>query len=718
LFFDQIKNIDGAFYADSFIFNQEMLNQVNSLNQADLLERIYYLGASDSNRLLDVRDDFAKDAGRLFKKTGKKPELNQLLKELKDKRANLADVELQFKKYEEFNSDLQNKGAQLKQKHAELVKLQKKQNKLATLQQELQSYKQLEVLENKKKPINFDSKNYQQAQMLIGQIQNLQKNISSLEQKIKHFSEISVDDADAKRVVQKKSELLQWQSEYKACMQRAEQIKDEEKQLLAITPDLQKVINLNPTQINDLRAEYQNLPKETANSKKANNNNLGKILLLTGGLLSVLGLTLLFSLGAQGLIALIIGIIIFCAGFYKQKAEQKQREVFIKQINSDKERMHNFKKKYGLDPDNLDLTNLLNQLNQYRSKETAKNSNDKQMKEINSNMLGLARVIENLLNKSINYNFTDLLNAINEIESELDKKRQRAEQRENLKSNLIETKQNLKELELKLNMILAQANVKTMDEYNDSYQMYLNQAKLDTQIDALKSSLEDHLDELQDLSKNPTTVKDREKQLDEKISSVEETVDDLQKRVAEVQVQMNNLSDSTAMFEAKQDLANTETQFENVSKDYLADLFTSKWVGRALDLASNERFPKMLKSAKEYLQLLTSGRYTDIQIDKKITVTRFDGKERAVKYLSRGTAEQLYFALKLAFVEQVRKQINLPILIDDSFVNFDDKRVGLIDQLLKKISKYNQVLIFTAQSNLVDKLQVKPLTFTKGNQNV
>lgn len=51
-------------------------------------------------------------------------------------------------------------------------------------------------------------------------------------------------------------------------MQRAEQIKDEEKQLLAITPDLQKVINLNPTQINDLRAEYQNLPKETASSKK------------------------------------------------------------------------------------------------------------------------------------------------------------------------------------------------------------------------------------------------------------------------------------------------------------------------------------------------------------------------------------------------------------------------------------------------------------------
>lgn len=46
-----------------------------------------------------------------------------------------------------------------------------------------------------------------------------------------------------------------------------------------------------------------------------------------------------------------------------------------------------------------------------------------------------------------------------------------------------------------------------------------------------------------------------------------------------------------------------------------------------------------------------------------------------MQYLSRGTSEQLYFALKLAFIQQIRDEINLPILIDDSFVNFDDHRV-------------------------------------------
>ena len=125
----------------------------------------------------------------------------------------------------------------------------------------------------------------------------------------------------------------------------------------------------------------------------------------------------------------------------------------------------------------------------------------------------------------------------------------------------------------------------------------------------------------------------------------------------------------------------------------------------------------MLKAAQEYLALLTGGRYVGINLDKKLTVFRSDGKKREVKYLSRGTAEQLYFALKLAFIEQIKDEINLPILIDDSFVNFDDQRVSYIDQLLQKISENNQVLIFTDQKNLVDQLGIEPLTFTKGTQD-
>ena len=126
----------------------------------------------------------------------------------------------------------------------------------------------------------------------------------------------------------------------------------------------------------------------------------------------------------------------------------------------------------------------------------------------------------------------------------------------------------------------------------------------------------------------------------------------------------------------------------------------------------------MLVTAKEYLRILKDNRYNNIEFGKKITVTRFDGKKIEVQYLSRGTSEQLYFALKLAFVQQIQDEINLPILIDDSFVNFDDQRVNEIEKLLQAIAGSNQVLIFTAQTSLVDKLQIQPLTFKRGTENV
>ena len=69
VFFDQIKNIDGKFYTDSFIFNQDMLAKVDQIKQKDLMERIYYLGAANSDSLITLRDDFSKSADALFKKT-------------------------------------------------------------------------------------------------------------------------------------------------------------------------------------------------------------------------------------------------------------------------------------------------------------------------------------------------------------------------------------------------------------------------------------------------------------------------------------------------------------------------------------------------------------------------------------------------------------------------------------------------------------------------
>ncbi|MCI1943424.1 MAG: DNA repair protein, partial [Lactobacillus sp.] len=136
-------------------------------------------------------------------------------------------------------------------------------------------------------------------------------------------------------------------------------------------------------------------------------------------------------------------------------------------------------------------------------------------------------------------------------------------------------------------------------------------------------------------------------------------------------------------------------------------------IDAGLNYASSQRFPKMLVQAQHFFSLLTAGRYQQIKLGKKISVTRSDGKIRPVQYLSRATGEQLYFALKLAFVQQISDQINLPILIDDAFVNFDPERQSLIRQLLTSLSQTNQVIIFTAQPGLAKMLTDQPIMLQK-----
>lgn len=713
LFFDQIKQIDGNFYADSFIFNQEMLGQVASLSQSDLLERIYYLGAADSSKLLDLRDDFAKEAGKLFKKTGKKPEVNQLLKGLNEKRDELSESQNQFAAYEKIAQEVKTKDADLKTAQEKLTKLQGKMQHLKQIQEQSQNYQRLQELESQVKVIDFNADDYRQAQALMAQINNLRDSLASLKRQLQNFEQEKdqVDAASMKKLLQSKSQLLQWQTEYQTCLQKANEIKKEEQQLLQLNPKLSAILNLSDAQIAQLQQDYAALVDDQNKTIVQPSGNTNQVWLIAGLVLAIIGVIQVVTSGMTGLIGCLLGLIIFGYGFIQQnKTKQKNAQLALKQ-KARTEQKQKFTNNYHLDPANLNIHDLLTARSNYLLKQDAEKGNQARQKQIKQQLDQLAMQVEQVTQRPISARFEDLLNGFNQLEEQVDQFEQKQAQFKRLRINETEQEQSLKELNLKLQAIFAKAKVQDLGAYDELYQASLTQAKLQAQIEALKNSLKNNLAELKQVDQQQIAAQKAE--ITTKIKQENEALAAEQQEIAQKQVELNNLADSTAVFEAKQNLANQESKFINSSKEYLANLLASKWIGRSLDLASNERFPKMLQAAREYLQLLTGGRYVDLILDKKITVVRFDGKKREVKYLSRGTAEQLYFALKLAFVGQIKDQINLPILIDDSFVNFDDQRIGYIEKLLNKISEHNQVLIFTAQQSLVDKLAVKALTFRK-----
>ena len=121
--------------------------------------------------------------------------------------------------------------------------------------------------------------------------------------------------------------------------------------------------------------------------------------------------------------------------------------------------------------------------------------------------------------------------------------------------------------------------------------------------------------------------------------------------------------------------------------------------------------PMLCEKTGVIFSRLTAGKYDGIQLDRSMHITVHPVNSsvyRPLSYLSGGTVDQLYLALRLAICELLLP--DAPIVLDDALVYFDDKRAELALQTLRELSKTRQVLIFTCQSRekrLLDKLAKK-----------
>ena len=114
-----------------------------------------------------------------------------------------------------------------------------------------------------------------------------------------------------------------------------------------------------------------------------------------------------------------------------------------------------------------------------------------------------------------------------------------------------------------------------------------------------------------------------------------------------------------------------------------------------------ERFsPELNRLAGEYMARLTGGKYPAVSLTRELEGFVRTGGEvlpRSALYLSRGTADQLYLAVRLAVCRLCLPE-RPPILLDDALAAFDDARLVAALELLWGLSGEQQVLLFTCQS--------------------
>lgn len=113
-----------------------------------------------------------------------------------------------------------------------------------------------------------------------------------------------------------------------------------------------------------------------------------------------------------------------------------------------------------------------------------------------------------------------------------------------------------------------------------------------------------------------------------------------------------------------------------------------------------ERFsPELNRLTGQYMAQLTGNKYPAVSLTRELEgfIRDTDGVlPRSALYLSRGTADQLYLALRLAVCRLCLPE-KPPILLDDALTSFDDNRLEAALELLWELSGEQQLLLFTCQ---------------------
>lgn len=119
-----------------------------------------------------------------------------------------------------------------------------------------------------------------------------------------------------------------------------------------------------------------------------------------------------------------------------------------------------------------------------------------------------------------------------------------------------------------------------------------------------------------------------------------------------------------------------------------------------------DRQPKVLQHASGFFRQMSDGRWTRIIAplgSNGLVVESAGGDRVSPENLSRGTAEQLYLAMRLALVREYSNHVEpLPVVFDDIFVNFDPDRTRRAVESVRDLSETHQVLLFTCHPHLVE----------------
>lgn len=104
--------------------------------------------------------------------------------------------------------------------------------------------------------------------------------------------------------------------------------------------------------------------------------------------------------------------------------------------------------------------------------------------------------------------------------------------------------------------------------------------------------------------------------------------------------------------------------------------------------------PALAKKTSEILEKITLGKHNEAIVDEKfLPYVKIGGAFENGVFLSGGALEQMYFSLRMGIISIIDGGEKLPVILDDAFAYYDDKRLFEVLKYIEGISENMQIII-------------------------
>ena len=146
-------------------------------------------------------------------------------------------------------------------------------------------------------------------------------------------------------------------------------------------------------------------------------------------------------------------------------------------------------------------------------------------------------------------------------------------------------------------------------------------------------------------------------------------------------------------------LEQVEEELKRREREYQAISIAMETLQQANAQLQQRFSPQLNHAAGKLLERLTDGKYQTLSLDKELDASAAGERDvlpHSALYLSKGTVDQIYLAVRLAVCDLCLP--DAPLVLDEALAAFDDERARLALELLDELSRQRQILLFSCHS--------------------